>query len=189
MISGISGFLGAWFGAISVSWNRKNQNKYQDAKQSLPILLSILEDLSILHEAYIFRGVFCPQLEHRCPALSDEDGDGLKMSYAQRGHQFQMIGYRLIRNCRKMIFITPSSHLPQVLDTCKKIIKSLRYRKTPSSKNYLDYMSIVIVACLSEKYNTSHPKIEQMEQFAKKLQNWHDLLEREIEKELPSLWV
>lgn len=185
----VSGFLGSLVGIFAAkiaSWDRINQNKYQDAKENLPILLSILEDLNILNQAYVFRGTFCPQIEHRCPTLSNEDGDGLKMSYAQRAHQFQMVGYRIINNCRKMIFLSPPSHLPQVPDICKEIIKSLRHRDTHSSKTRLDYMSIVMVSCLSEQDDTAY---SEMKQFAQQLQEWHDLLEQAIEKELSSLWV
>ncbi len=186
LISGFLGSLAGIFTAKIATWDRVNQNKYQDAKDNLPILLSILKDLNILNQAYVFQGTFCPQIEHRSPILSYEDGDGLKMSYSQRAHQFQMVGYRIINNCRSIIFLTPPLHLPQVLSVCKEIIKSLRHRDTPSSKTCLDYMSVVMVSCLSKQDDKTY---SEMKQFAQQLQEWHDLLEQAIEKELSSLWV
>jgi len=186
LVSGFFGSLAGIFATEIATRERLNQNKYKDAKENLPILLSILEDLNILNQAYIFRGVFCPQIEHRAPTLSCEDGDGQEMSYAQRGHQFQMVGYRIIKNCRKIIFLTPPSHLPQVLAVCKEIIKSLKHRDAPSSKTRLDYMSVTMVSCLSKQDGTTY---SEMKQFAQQFHEWHDLLEQAIEKELSSLWV
>lgn len=183
-----SGLFGSLVGisyAIIATRDRKDQNKYQDAKENLSILLCILEDLNILNQAYVFRGIFCPQIEHRVPSLSYENGDGQKMSYAQRAHQFQMIGYRIINNCRKMICLVPESHLPKTLTVCKEIIKSLRHRKTLSSKTHLDYMISTMISCLSKQDSTTD---KQMNQFAQQLQQWHDSLEQEIEEELPFLW-
>jgi len=163
---------------------RKNQNKYSDAKENLPVLLSILEDLNILNQAYVFCGKFCPQIEHRMPTLSNKDGDGPNMSYAQRAHQFRMFGYRIIRNCKTMIFLTPPSHLPQVIAVCKEIVKSLEHRKNRLTKIRLDYISNVMLSCLSKKESAN----DEMMRLAQQFQKWHDDLNQAIEKELSSLW-
>ena len=39
------------------------QKKYQDTNDSLPVLLEILDDLNKLHQAFVFKGIFCPPLK------------------------------------------------------------------------------------------------------------------------------
>lgn len=174
-----------------VSWGkfyleRKKQNKYQDAKNNLPILLDILEDLEILEQAYIFCGTFCPVLEHRCPKFSNADGDGINtMSYAQRGHQFQLIGYKIIRNCRRIIFLTPKKHLPVVVKTCTEIVNFLCQKKSPDSKQHLDTMITNLISHLDPENKGYHK--DAIDEFSKKLRGLHDKLNDNIKDELPEL--
>ena len=164
---------------------RKKQNKYQDAKANLPILIEILEDLNILEQAYVFRGVFCPPLEHRAPHLSDKDGDGVtNMSYAQRGRQFQLIGYRIIRNCRKVIFLTPINHLRSTLETCKDIKNFLCLKKTRDSKTHLDQQIMLLIGILP---HNNIDREQEIKVFTEKLHQFYDALDAAIEKELPRL--
>ncbi len=109
----------------------------------------------------------------------------LKMSFAQRGYQFRLIGYRLIRNCRKIIFLTPKSHLPRVLEICRDITKYFAGRKSPTSKSHLDYMITRMES------NLSSPEVvdgSEMKEWKEQFRQFHDSLEAAIEKEFPSLW-
>ncbi|MDR3551116.1 MAG: hypothetical protein P4L31_06915 [Candidatus Babeliales bacterium] len=163
------------------------QNKYQDSKNNLPILLEILEDLEKLEYAYVFKGQFCPLIEHRCPSFSDKDGDGTNtMSYAQRSHQFRMVGHRIIKNCRKIVFLTPKEHLPNVLEICVELNSFLCSKKTPDSKTYFDLMINILMYELNPECikNNSDPTINI---FIEKLRQFHEKLDRAIQEELPSL--
>jgi hypothetical protein len=180
----LSGTVATLITSFQENRRRKKQNKYQDAKANLPILLEILEDLNILEQAYVFNGRFSPQLEHREPTLSNVDGDGLKMSFAQRGHQFQMIGYRIIRNCRKMLFLTPKGHLPEVWKICGDIKKFLCSKEAPDSKTYLDRSVIALIGSLSRE---DIDRSAEIEEFAVGLRQLHDALDSAIERELPLL--
>jgi hypothetical protein len=162
----------------------KIQNKYQDTKDNLPILLEILEDLNILQQAFVFNGAFCPPLEHRCPAISDKDGDGLNtMSFAQRGHQFRMVGYRIVRNCRRIMFLTPNGSLLKTLKTCREIKDFLYKKRTSDSKTHLDFMINSLTSYLGGKTSDS----AGLHKFSKEVQKFHDKLDNYIEEELPYL--
>lgn len=186
----ITPVIQAWQGNI----RRKKQNKYQDAKANLPILIEILEDLKILEQACVFHGAFCPLLEHRMPEFSDKDGvDASKMSYAQRGHQFRLIGHRIIRNCSKMIFLTPEAYLPQTLEVCRNIKNFLCSKKTPNSKSNLDVQIGTLINVLSPQDpgivpgNIINSWRCEVKEFAEKINQFHGALEIAIEKELPLL--
>jgi hypothetical protein len=179
----------------AVSKQQKKQNQYQDAKEKLPILLEILEDLEILEQAYIFKGKFCPLKEHRCPDLSAVDGDALlKLSYAQRVHQFRIIGHKLIRNCRRMVYLTPKGHLPNVLMRCSEIKNFLCHKEFLDSKTYFDLMIGCLLNYMAATNEKDCPKIDnvvisEMNKFVIKLREFYDRLDEDIQKELPNLGV
>lgn len=181
-----SGIVSTIISSRMANKQRKLQNQYEDAKSNLPVLLEILEDLEKLEQAYIFRGQFCPLIEHRVPFFSDKDGDGIiTMSYAQRGHQFRVIGYRIIRNCRQVIFLTPKEHLPQVLESCKAINNFL-CSKSPESKIYLDIMVDNLISymyAVDRKMNID----SDIKDFDKNIRTLHDNLDQVIQDELPYL--
>ena len=141
------------------------------------------EDLHALQQAFVFRGVFCPPLEHRAPNLSEKDGTGLDMSYAQRTHQFYLVGLRIIKNCRKIIFLTPCTSLPKTLKICKELKNFLSSREE-GKKTHLDFMTTTLISYLggqSKDISTGDLCI----QFHTKLQLFQDTLDSQIEKELP----
>ncbi len=111
---------------------QNSQNKYHDSKSILPILLEIIEDLEILEQAFIFRGIFCPLIEYKAPDLA------LGNNQAQRSHQFHMIGRRIIKNCRSIIYLTPSNHLPLITQNCQQLISFFLSKKSEESKTFLE---------------------------------------------------
>lgn len=188
----IYSLIGSWFGSRNALLQLNTEHKYKDANNNLPILLDILEDLSILEQAFLHNGEFCPLIEHRCPELSAFDGDGINtMSYAQRAHYFRMIGNKLIKNCRKIIYLTQNAHLPTVLNTCREIKDYLLFKKIPDQKSYLDYMIGVLNNSMSSKTkNNAEIKIQNkktINAFVEKLRAFHDKLDNAIEAELPYL--
>ena len=161
------------------------QKRYQDTKDNLPVLLEILEDLHVLQQAFVFRGVFCPPLEHRAPNLSEKDGTGLDMSYAQRTHQFYLVGLRIIKNCRKIIFLTPCTSLPETLKMCKELKNFLSSREE-GKKTHLDFMTTTLTSYLGGQSKDMRTG-DLCTQFHTKLQLFQDTLDSQIEKELPYL--
>ncbi len=166
------------------------QKNYQDTKDNLPTLLEILDDLTKLNQAFIFKGIFCPLIEHRAPVLSMQDGSKEnEMSYAQRGYQFQFFGLRIINNCRKILYITPKRNLPCTLKICKELKEFLTFQEK-GKKAHLDFMITSLVSYLSRNESNTSPDIEgknSCNQFQEKLAKFIDELDAQIEKELPYL--
>lgn len=182
----ITGF----FGILNIKKQLKLQKNYQDTKDNLPILLEILNDLNILHQAFLFKGTFCPLLEHRCPTLTQQDSfkEG-EMSYAQRTYQFHLIGLRVINNCRKIIYLTPKKNLPETLKICKKIKESLSFQEK-DKKTHLDLMITTLSSYLSRNETYTSPDIkgkEACKKFQDELLEFYQQLDLQIEKELPYL--
>jgi hypothetical protein len=166
------------------------QKKYQDTKDSLPVLLEILDDLNKLHQAFVFKGIFCPPLEHRAPSLGMQDGlkDG-ELSYAQRGFQFHQIGLRIISNCRKIVYITPQRNLSETLKICKSL-KEFLSSQEEGKKTHLDFMITNLTSYLSRNESNTSPDKEGRDlcdQFQKELAKFFRELDAQIEKELPYL--
>ncbi len=166
------------------------QKNYQDTKDSLPILLEILDDLNTLNQAFVFKGTFCPPIEHRMPTLSMKDSskEG-EMSYAQRGYQFRLIGLRIISNCRKIVYITPQKNLPETLKTCKEL-KEFLSSQEEGKKAHLDFMITNLTSYLSRNESNPSPDVEGKnlcDQFQEKLAKFFRELDAQIEKELPYL--
>lgn len=179
----IGSISGAIIAGIFLMIKTFKDNKYKDAKDNLPVLLEILEDLNMLEQAFVFDGRLCPSIEHRCPDLSPHDGNGLQMSFAQRGHQFRIIGQRIIRNCRKIIFLTPNGCLPYTLEICKKIKFFLAEKESGDSNTRLDFMINILQASLA-----GYPKEAVIfTQFYTALREYRLQLDNHIEKELPYL--
>jgi hypothetical protein len=154
------------------------QNQYQDAQNILPVLLAIVEDLEILEQAFIFNGRFCPLIEHRCPnLLLDDDNIVSNMSYAQRSNQFYMIGRRIVKNCRTIIYLTPVNHLPQITKTCKNLIAFLLDTKQGSNTSYLQIDTSRLMSNPSDDFN----------QMIFGLRKYHKELDDIIPTELPNL--
>lgn len=166
------------------------QKNYQDTKDSLPTLLEILEDLNTLNQAFVFKGIFCPPIEHRAPTLSMQDGskEG-EMSYAQRGYQFRLIGLRIISNCRKIVYITPKKNLPETLKICKEL-KEFLSSQEEGKKAHLDFMITNLTSYLSRNESNTSPDREGKnlcDQFQEMLAKFFRELDAQIEKELPYL--
>ena len=79
----------------------------------------ILSELTQLIQFIIYRGIFCPLMEDRAPALSEKDGDGkTNMSYAQRKRQIYLVGLGIIEKCRIFKF---DSQNPEIKKFCTEI--------------------------------------------------------------------
>jgi len=181
MIALASAYMGSWM----VNKHRKMQNSHQYAKDILPILLEILEDIEKLKSAFIFQGRFCPEIEHRGPGLNKEkDGDGiLTMSYAQRGYQFRSIGSQIIRNCRRMVLLTPKQYLPDVLLVCSQLKDFLCERKNDDQKMKLDSMII----CLMHVLEGNRDRDSEIDKFVERLSWFCTKLEKMAQKEVSVL--
>lgn len=74
--------LAAWWNLrMEIKANRKAslemfnlQERKNDARTNIPVVIEILDDLADLQQAFIFRGRFIPGLEHRCPNIQFKDG-------------------------------------------------------------------------------------------------------------------
>lgn len=180
----IATLLGAVLNNLFLIYKTFQENKYKDSKDNLPILLEILENLNILEHAFIFKGTFCPYIEHRCPEISEKDGDGIKtMSYAQRAHQFRKVGQSIIKNCSKIIFLTPKGYLPRTKVTCKEIKDFLTYKKSSHEIIKIDYLTQMLLPILSGQILDC----ADFRPFHERLNVLRNQLEQSIESELPSL--
>lgn len=177
-----SGITASIISGLFENSRRKKQNKNQVAKECLPVFLQLLEDLEILEYAFIHNGCFCPLIEHRCPSLSNDDGDGLRMSYAQRGHQFLMVGRRIIKNCRQLYFLIPQEYMLKTLPTCLKIENFLCQKQSRNSKSHLDLMITRLISSLVRQDASAN---SEQREFAERLHQFHNDLETNIQEELP----
>lgn len=114
------------------------QERKQDARANIPAVIEILEDLADLEQAFIFRGRFISGLEHRCPDIRLEDSEAEdQMSVAERTHQLRLIARRILRNCRKVIFLTPKSFMPETVEVCKAIVDAWMSKKPGQKHTYV----------------------------------------------------
>lgn len=110
------------------------QEKKNDARTSIPVVIDILEDLADLQQAFIFRGRFIPGLEHRCPDIQFMDSETEnQLSVAKRTHQLRLISRRLLNNCRKVIFLVPKNVMPKTIEVCRTI-RDVLNGKEPGKK-------------------------------------------------------
>ncbi len=188
-------FVGIVIGWLSMRAQRNNlfreiklERKKNAADALLPVLLELLEDLFTLEEAFIFRGNYCPSIEHRAANLTMYDDKGDNISFAERQFQFRKIGYRIINNCRIVIFLTKDKQLEGSRGVCKEILNYLN-RRISGKKRPLDYF----IGRLSDYWDShldNNSKIElnsEIKHIKNNLGEFHSELERLIEKELPSL--
>lgn len=96
------------------------QKKKEDPQTNIPVAIEILEDLAVLRQAFIHRGRFIPGLEHRCPTIQFKDGENEdEISIAERTYQLYLIALRVIRNCRRIVFLTPQGLMPKTIKNMK----------------------------------------------------------------------
>ena len=122
LVTQVCGFGVVWWQNRANKKNLDRQFSLEKRKNDVvvyaPVLLEILRDLNVLYSALVYKGRFCPIIEHRCPNITKEDPsptlDNTKidsMSIAQRGFQFFSIGLRLVDNCKKIIFLAKTSFI------------------------------------------------------------------------------
>ena len=176
------------------------QKHHEDSRLYIPIVLELLQDLNIVHSFLIFRGSFCPFIEHRSPVISMDDPDPINrsssnnihaMSIAQREHQFISFGMKIIDNCRRIIFLVKDEELPETKKICSEIINEL-FHKTKGSKTKLEILQLQIQECI--KGTTTDPNMERLKEVQENLNdvetlilNFYDRLEATIALELPRL--
>lgn len=164
-------------GIISSHFLLKKQikNSPQIAKEYLSVLLQLLENLQILETAMIYRGKFCYIIEHRCPTLSLHDGES-DYSYAERAHLFLIKVRELIKNCREIIFLTPTKDLPQTIEIIRDIKKYLIQEERKTHTTLLNGIS-----------EQDHWDRNQCDNYARQFNSFYQHLDDLIEKELPNL--
>lgn len=134
-------FLGWWNLRTEIKANKKSlldmfnfQERKNDARATIPVVIEILEDLEDLQQAFIFRGRFIPGIEHRCPDIQFDDGTNEnQISIAERTHQLRLIARRVLCNCRKVIFLLPENVMPETVKACKAI-RDVWIEKAPGMK-------------------------------------------------------
>lgn len=163
-------------------FNLNRQVRYSE--QLLPVFLEILDDLWILHEVFVFKGRYCPPIEHRSPNLDLHDDEKNEItSYAKREYAFREIGQRLIQNCRKISFLSNEEKLRKTITTCKEI-KNYLTRKEKGKKRHFDRCLISLTSYLTEKHHDEKGLLNEAEET---LLSFRDQLEKSLEKEFPTL--
>jgi hypothetical protein len=183
ILSGIAGYLGSYWQQNN---QRKKQNRYNDAKEILPILLELLEDLGILEEVFVFKGAFCPSFEHRLPTLSNVDGDGSSsMSFAQRVYKFNTIASRIVRNCRKVMYLVPIQTLPGVINICVNIIEFFCTKDSQDSHTEWELARIDLLNYMTDPKNELIDN--RLNVFLRGIQRFYQELDEAITNDLPKL--
>lgn len=175
--------LGGTILAICVSHrglSKQLKNNQQIAKDYLPILLELLENLDILQMALVYKGKFCPIIEHRCPSLSPNDGEA-DYSYAQRAQLFFVAGRKIIKCCREVIFLTPEGDLPKTKNKLTEIKTFLMHTK-PGQKSSLEKIHQELLLAIAEREVT-----DDCFSYFEIISNFHADLDKLIELELPIL--
>ena len=151
--------------------------RYQDARSNLPIFLMILEDLEVLYNLFAYDGIFCPDKEPRAIVL---EGDNI----SERIFEYRLIGKRIIRNCREVIYSIPWEDLPNTLKICKNI-KNLLFFKRKGQKSQLDIMLLHVI---DKKGICIRNRKENYKIFKDELFKLKELLDEQLEKDLPNLY-
>lgn len=138
------------------------KNSPKVAEEYLKVLLELLENLDILKEGLRYRGKYCPIIEHRCPTLSPNDGEG-DFSYAQRAHFFRSIGRKAIRNCRQIICLTSEDDLRGIQRQVKEIKKYL-LGSDSEKKNTLELIEQCLLTLISEKGQVNPSAIDDCDE-------------------------
>lgn len=204
--------LVAWWNLrTEIRANRKSslemfnfQEKKNDARATIPVVIEILEDLADLQQAFIFRGRFIPGIEHRCPDIQFKDGGTAnQISVAERTHQLRVIARRVLSNCRKVIFLMPENVMPETVEACKAI-RDAWTGKAPGKKYAYEIKinaigSILQNDCdhpglsadMQQQLRQSRQKIidndeNSCDRAAAELEELHANLETCVEKEFPT---
>lgn len=204
--------LVAWWNLrTEIKANRKSslnmfnfQERKNDARATIPVVIEILEDLADLQQAFIFRGRFIPGIEHRCPDIQFRDGaTENQISVAERTHQLRLIARRVLSNCRRVIFLMPENVMPETVEACKAI-RDAWTGKAPGKK-YAYEIKINAIGSILQN-DCDHPALtedvqQQLRQSrqsiidndekscdatAVELQELHANLETRVEKEFPT---
>ncbi len=204
--------LFAWWNLrTEIKANRKSslemfnlQERKNDARANVPVVIEILNDLANLQQAFIFRGRFIPGLEHRCPDFQFKDGGtDNQMSVAERTHQLRLMAQRMLGNCRRVIFLMPKTVMPKAVETCKTI-RNTWDSKEPGKKlayelkinaigsilqNDCDHPGLSINA--QQQLRQSRQKIcdndaKSCDAIAAELGKFHSDLETCVEEEFPT---
>lgn len=164
-----------------------------DTKLLLPVLLELLEDLSILESGLIFRGMWCPAAgEHRVPEFSSNDLEE-KVSFAKRGNDFLLLECRIIKNCREIFCLGSKEKMSDTIEVCKEIKIYLADRKKDQiSKSEQIANTITNIVA----YNTTGKDLDaktmqscekSLDESKEKISELYQRLDCAIEKELPGL--
>lgn len=180
------------------------QERKNDARTNIPVVIEILDDLADLQQAFIFRGRFIPGLEHRCPDIQFKDGKAEgQISVAERTHQLRLIARRMLTNCRKVIFLMPRNVMPETVEVCRSI-RDAWTSKEPGKKYAYEVKINTIGSLLQndcdhpglspdaqQKFRQSRQKISDNDEkscdmIAAELGKFHSDLETRVEKEFPT---
>ena len=166
------------------------QKKKEDVEANIPVAIELLEDLAALQQAFIHRGRFIPGLEHRCPTIQLKDGErDDEKSIAARTHQLYVIALRIIRNSRKIIFLTPEGMMPKTVIVCRKIRDALQ-SKTPGQKRYFELnignIATILQRDLRPGSQEQMREENQCDQFATELENFQMDFEFRVQEEFPT---
>lgn len=200
-----------WNLKTEIKANRKSslemfnfQERKNDARDTIPVVIEILEDLADLQQAFIFRGRFIPGVEHRCPNIQFKDGaTENQISIAERTHQLRLITRRVLNNCRKVIFLMPENVMPETVEACKAI-KNAWTGKAPGKKyayeikinaigsilqNECDHLGVT--EDVQQQFRQSRQNIidndeKSCDRTAAELEELHTNLETRVEKEFPT---
>lgn len=204
LVTQVGGFVVVWRQNRANKKNLDRQFSLEKRKNDViayaPVLLEILRDLNILYSALVYKGRFCPIIEHRCPNITKEDPsstlDNTKthsMSIAQRGFQFFSIGLRLVDNCKKIIFLAKKEELPITIALCREI-KQFLFSLEQGKNTKLQKIMTGIQSCLAGTVSGetmpnlahhSHDALLTEDQEA--LLAFYQKLEEAVEQELPYL--
>ena len=171
-----------------------------DAKAYVPVLLEILKDIRVFHSALVYKGLFCPMIEHRCPNILWEDPKQSNnsssdffhsMSIAQRGQQFFLFGLRIVDNCRQIVFLAKSDELPETIALCKRIkdiLFSLEQGKTTKLQKIVIDIQTYLKSTISNPNGHSEScSTNILEEDKEMFLDFYKKLDETVEKELPYL--
>ncbi|MBS0649545.1 MAG: hypothetical protein JSR93_00135 [Verrucomicrobia bacterium] len=202
----------AWLNLrIEIKANRKAslemfdlQERKNDARATIPVVIVILEDLANLQQAFVFRGKFIPGLEHRCPDIQLNDSEvENEMSVAERTQQLRLIARKMLNNCRRVIFLMPKNVMPETVKVCRSIRDAWTLKE--SGKKHAYEIKISAIGSILQN-DCDHPGFsgdaqQQMQQsrqkncdyeiklcdaIAAELEKFHADLEACVEKEFPT---
>ena len=161
------------------------QKKKEDAQINIPVVIEMLEDLAALQQAFIHRGRFIPGLEHRCPTIQFKDGENEdEISVAERTHQLYTIALRVIRNSRRIIFLTPRGLMPKTIKACELIKDSFLFNN-PGEKRSFDIKIGSIGTILQHSGNLPHAE-KSCDEFVIELEQYQSALECCVQEEFPT---